>query len=480
MERLSRATLASANTDSVSLPPDGWQTQRIGIVHMGIGAFHRAHQAVYTQDALAATGDDRWGICGVTQRSDRVRRQLVPQDGLYGVLERAVDHTGVRIVGQVREVLFGAEQNAELMARVADPAVTVLTLTVTEKGYCREAGGHLDLSDPAVAADLAGGDPVSAVGRLVRGLQARQRAGAETITVVCCDNLTGNGKVLERLVGDFCAALGDDELTAWIGSRVSFPSTMVDRITPATTDADRTMGEELLGLRDEGLVTAELFRQWVIEDRFAAERPAWEQAGAQLTDDVEPFERMKLRILNGTHSLLAYAGALRGYPTITRAMADPELAGLAAGLIDEDVIPVLDCPPGEDLPAYGAQVLKRFSNPALAHRTTQIAMDGSQKIPLRLLGTIRDNLAAGRTPHHAISGVAAWMAYLATPEAHGLALPVDDPIADRLTVVRGQRDGQAVVDTLLGVEEVFGEDLAGNTTVRDELVEDVRELLGRP
>lgn len=479
MERLSRATLTNANAEGVTLPSAGWDGQRTGIVHLGIGAFHRAHQAVYTQDAFAATGDDRWGICGVTQRSDRVKRQLADQDGLYGVLERAVDHTGVRVVGQVREVLYPAEQNAELMARIADPATRVITLTVTEKGYRRDGSGRLDLADEGVAADLAGGEPVTAVGRLVRGLQARQRAGAEPVTVVCCDNLTSNGRVLERLVGDFCAALGDDELTGYLASNVSFPCTMVDRIAPATTDADRALGREILGLRDEGLVTAELFKQWVIEDRFSAERPAWERAGAQLTDDVEPFENMKLRILNGTHSTLAYAGALRGYPTITRTMADPELAELARALITEDVIPVLACPPGEDLAAYGAEVLKRFSNPALAHRTTQIAMDGSQKIPLRLLGTIRDNLAAGRTPRHALAGVAAWMAYLAAGEAHGLALPIDDPMADRLAVVRGSKDARGIVGTLLGVEEVFGTDLPGNALVHDLLVDDVAELLAR-
>ncbi|WP_316668799.1 mannitol dehydrogenase family protein [uncultured Propionibacterium sp.] len=477
MERLSKATLPGA--DGVALPPAGWDAQRTGIVHMGIGAFHRAHQAVYTQDAFAATGDDRWGICGVTQRSDSVRRQLTGQDGLYGVLERAVDHTGVRVVGQVREVLFPAEQNAGLMARIADPGTLIITLTVTEKGYRRDGAGHLDLADPAVAADLVGGEPTSAVGRLVRGLQARQRAGAEPVTVVCCDNLTGNGRVLERLVGDFCAALGDEDLTDWIASRVSFPCTMVDRITPATTDADRAMGQELLGLRDEGLVTAELFKQWVIEDDFVTERPAWERAGVQLTDDVEPFENMKLRILNGAHSTLAYAGALRGYPTITRTMADPELAELAGGLINEDVTPVLECPPGEDLAAYGAEVLKRFSNPALAHRTTQIAMDGSQKIPLRLLGTIRDNLAAGRNPQYAIAGVAAWMAYVATPEAGGLVLPLDDPIADRLAVVRGSKNARGIVEALMGIEEVFGADLPDNGPVRDQLVDDVGGLLAR-
>ncbi len=480
MDRLASTTLARLGRPrQVTLPPAGWNRQGVGIVHLGIGAFHRAHQAVFTQDAFAATGDERWGICGVTQRSASVRDQLAPQGGLYGVLERAVDHLGVRVVGSVREVLFPADQFESLMARLADPAVQVVTLTVTEKGYRRDATGHLDVTDPALATEIAGGPVVSAIGRLVRGLERRAATSGAPLTVVCCDNLTDNGRVVRRLVGDYCTAIGASDLAAWIGGHVRFPSTMVDRIVPATTDDDRALGQQILGLRDEGLVTAELFKQWVIEDDFAGERPAWHLAGAQLVSDVEPFENMKLRILNGTHSTLAYLGALRGHATISSAVSDPDLLDLAQHLIADDVIPILERPEGEDLEAYGAEVLKRFANPALAHKTTQIAMDGSQKLPLRLLGTIRANLAAGRTPHHALRGVAGWMAYLARSEgAGGLALPVDDPMAGRLTgLVRGRTDAVTVVDSLLGVHEIFGDDLPGNAAVHDELVGDVRELL---
>lgn len=480
MERLSSRTLGLVPSGGqVALPPRGWEGQGVGIVHLGIGAFHRAHQAVFTQDAFAATGDDRWGICGVTQRSASVRDQLAPQDGLYGVLERSVDHVGVNVVGSVREVLFPAEQYDALLDRLADPAVQVVTLTVTEKGYRRDASGHLDLADPAVSAELAGGPVTSAVGRLVRGLERRAGGPGTPLTVVCCDNLTDNGRVLRRLVDDYCDALAASDLKAWIGANVRFPSTMVDRIVPATTDSDRALGERILGLRDEGLVTAELFKQWVIEDDFAADRPAWQLVGAQVVSDVAPFEQMKLRILNGTHSTLAYLGALRGHATIASAVSDPQLLDVARHLIADDVIPILEQPEGEDLQAYGAEVLKRFSNPALAHKTTQIAMDGSQKLPLRLLGTIRDNLAGGRTPHHALRGVAGWMAYLARGEgAEGLALPVDDPMADRLTgLVRGRRDPAEVVDRLLGVREIFGDDLPDAAGVREELVAGVGDLL---
>ncbi|WP_239022393.1 mannitol dehydrogenase family protein [Raineyella fluvialis] len=396
------------------------------------------------------------------------------------MLERAVGHTGVKVVGSVREVLFPADELDAVLARIAAPTTRIVTLTVTEKGYRRNAEGGLDVTDPVVAADLTGGRPASAVGRLVRGLQARADLCDLPLTVVCCDNLTDNGTVLRRLVLEFCDALPEGaDLRRWIGSHVTFPCTMVDRIVPATTDADRALGREVLGLEDDGLVTAELFKQWVIEDRFSAERPAWELVGAQFTADVAPYEAMKLRTLNGTHSTLAYLGALRGYRTIAESVADPELLDIARRLIAEDVIPVLERPDGEDLEAYGESVLERFANPALAHRTTQIAMDGSQKIPLRLLETVRDNLARGHQPHTALLGVAAWMAYLASPQGKGgLDLPIDDPMADCLaSLVRGRTDAAGVVDRLLGLQEIFGDDLPQVAAVRDELVEDVAGLL---
>lgn len=479
MQRLSRESLARSRTADVQGPPDGWAGQRVGLVHLGIGAFHRAHQAVFTQDAFAVTGDDRWGICGVTQRSADVQAQLRPQDGLYGVLERGAGGAALAVVGSVREVVYPGAEPGVLAARLASPAVSVVTVTVTEKGYRRTGAGRLDLADPTVAADLRGGEPVSAVGRLVGGLAARAQAGGGPLTVVCCDNLTDNGRVLHGLVLDYCAAAGADDLAGWVEANVTFPATMVDRIVPATTATDRALGERLLGLRDEGLVTAEPFRQWVIEDRFAAQRPAWDLAGAQLVADVAPFERMKLAILNGTHSTLAYLGALRGHRTITAAMADPGLAELAGRLIEEDVIPVLEPPPGTELADYGQAVLDRFANPALAHRTTQVAMDGSQKLPQRLLATVRANRARGRIAEHALRGVAGWMAYLACPTgAAGLDLPVQDPLADRLTgLVRGVGDPALVVARLLELPEVFGTDLPGDQTVRDLLVEAVSELL---
>lgn len=484
MTRLNRSTYATLLTGGPVpgeglrrpslLPADG---ARSGILHLGIGAFHRAHQAVITQAAMEATGDDSWWITGVTQRSDAVRRQLAPQDGLYGVLVKSATDTSLQVVPTVREVLFPAEQQDLLDARFTDPALRIVTLTVTEKGYRRRGDGHLDLDDAQVAADLVGGPPASAVGRLARGLQHRSRAGAQPITVVCCDNLTANGEVLERLVRDFTAALPEkeaQELADYLDASVTFPSTMVDRIVPATTDADREEGRRILGLEDAGLVVAEPFLQWVIEDRFAGERPAWEQGGAQLADDVAPFELMKLRTLNGAHSTLAYLGALHGHATIAAAVGDPAVLRAAQDLIDQDVIPTLEAPPGTDLAQYGRTVLERFANPALAHRTVQIAMDGSQKLPLRLLGTLRDRRAAGAEPLAAATGVAAWMAYVASD------LPLEDPMADRLAqLARGRTDVRTIVENLLGIPEVFGEDLPADDWLRGVLLDRVGALLPR-
>jgi fructuronate reductase len=471
--RLNLAALADLPTPLRPLvDPRGLGT---GIVHLGIGAFHRAHQAVFTEEAVAAAGGD-WGICGVTQRSRGVLDQLRPQDGLYSVLERG-EQTSLRVVGAVRDLLFAAEEGERLQALLAAPATRLVTLTVTEKGYRHDpATGRLRRGDPDVVADLAGGPPRTVVGQLVRGLQARRAADAGPITLLSCDNLPANGAVLQGLVMDFCAALPEGKsLASWIAESVSFPSSMVDRIVPATTDDDRAEATRLLGYEDRGVVVTEPFRQWVVEDHFAAGRPAWERAGAVLTADVAPYEAMKLRLLNGSHSTLAYLGALAGHAHVADAMADPGIAGVVTHLMADDVTPALAVPDGFDVAAYQRELIERFHNPALRHRTVQIAMDGSQKLPQRLLGTIADRLAAGAEPRWACLGVAAWMRYVWTAQSEdGSPLPVDDPLADRLReLTAAAATPAAVVDALLSVQEVFGEELPANerfrTLVTDEL-----------
>lgn len=422
----------------------------VGIVHLGIGAFHRAHQAVFTEDA----GDD-WGICGITQRSPAVAAKLVPQDGLYSVLVRGADGVTARVIGAVREVLTG-EATVE---RIADPEVRIVSLTVTEKGYRHDpATGRLRLDDPEICLDLTGRPPRTVIGRLVRGLARREAP----VTVLCCDNLTSNGVTLRGFVEEFSERAG-----AAIRCETEFPSCMVDRITPAATPEDLAEAERLLGIRDHGVVVTEPFSQWVIEDVFAAGRPAWQRAGVTFTGDVRPYETMKLRLLNGAHSMLAYLAA--DLPYVHEAVAEHGEA--IRRYMDEDATPTLDVPPGFDLDAYKASTLERFANPALRHRTAQIRMDGSQKLPLRLLGVVRDRLAAGTEPFWASLAVAAWMRHVwQTGE-------LDDPLADllRLTVAPAETPAQ-VVDALLGIGEIFSPDLRESAVFRDLLTDHLAHL----
>ncbi|MFC6703745.1 mannitol dehydrogenase family protein [Flexivirga alba] len=478
MQRLALSTLPTASTDVVTLPAVDPRNLSTGLVHLGIGAFHRAHQAVYTELASAATGDDRWGIFAVTGRSANVVEQLAPQDGLYGVLTKSVERSTLHVVGAVREVISGGADQRSALAAIASPDVRVVTLTITEKGYPRTPDGGLALGTAAVTADVAAvraalagtgvpGPTGSSVGLLATGLAARFSAAADPISVVSCDNLPGNGTQLGRLVRELADAAGDDDFAGWLRQDVTFPSTMVDRIVPATTDQDRAEAAELLRLYDAGLVVAEPFGQWVIEDRFAADRPAWEQAGATLATEVAPYEKAKLRMLNGTHSLLAYLGALHGHRTIADAIADERLYDAARGLQREDAIPTLEAPPGVDLEAYGEQVLARFGNPYLRHTTVQVAMDGSQKLPIRLLDTAKDRLRAGATPHHCALAVAAWIVYVSRGrDTHGHELPLNDPLA---SVLRDRAAGseEGLVDRMLGVREIFDDEIAGQDAFRD-------------
>ncbi|MEO8749290.1 MAG: mannitol dehydrogenase family protein [Allobranchiibius sp.] len=487
LPRLSRAHLPAPQAD-VQLPPDAELTEVIGIVHLGICAFHRAHQALMTQDAAVSTGDTRWGICGVTQRSRTVVDQLRPQDGLYTVLERGRSHSSARIVAQVSDVLFAAQEGDRLLHRLAHPATHIVTMTVTEKGYPTGQRGGLDRSDDAVAHDLtrrsrgqAGSRSV--IGQLVRGLQARADSDAGPITVMSCDNLTDNGAILQRLVEDFCYALPSGEgedIAAFVAASVTFPCSVVDRIVPATTDQDRAEVEALLGVRDEALVVAEPYRQWVIEDHFAGPRPAWERAGAMFVDDVAPYGQLKLRILNGTHSMLAYLGALAGHDTIAEAVADPRLRHAAEALVRDDVIPTLHVPTGIDPQEYAGQVLDRFANPALGHRTTQVAMDGSRKLPVRLLPTARDRLAAGHVPDSVALAVAGWMAYVAkATDAAGRPLPLEDPLAPLLhrTVRDAGSDPRSITAALLDLPEIFGADLPDHQAFAGAVTTHLKELL---
>jgi fructuronate reductase len=445
-------------------------TLRPGIVHLGLGAFARAHTAVFTENAMLATGSPDWGIVGVTQRSDTVARQLAPQDGLFTVAERGSGAAPLRVVSSIVEAISGRNHPETVVDRIAAGTTQVVTLTITEKGYRIDPHtGSLNTADPQVQADLAGNPPQTAIGQITRGIQQRSRTDGGPLTVVSCDNLPGNGELTGTLVRAFAAALPDAEsrpLLAWLDANVTFPNTMVDRMVPATTAADLDAVEHELGLRDEAAVVAEPFMQWVIEDNFAGNRPAWEEAGALFSTDVAAWEAAKLRLLNASHSMLAYLGLATGKETISDAVGEDAFRTACARMMAEDAVPTISLPAGLDGGTYCAQVLERFANPALGHTTAKVGTDGSQKIGLRLLTTVRAGLAAGHAPKWAALAVAAWMHHVATTPAADLNDPLE---AELHAALPAERSTASVVSALLGVRSIFDAGLAANTIFTDLL-----------
>lgn len=429
-----------------------------GVVHLGLGNFHRAHQAVYTAAALAHS-DGPWGILGVASRSAAVAEALRAQQFRYSVVELSPEGSRVTVPAVHTGALVAAEQPDAVLDAIAAPGTRIVSLTVTEHGYTfSPRTGGLDLDHAGVRADLRGdGPPRTTLGLIVRGLQRRLRADATPLTVLSCDNLVGNGAQTGRLVREFAEALpaGErDDLVGWLDEgAVTFPGTMVDRIVPSTTDRYRTAVAERLGLRDEAPVPAEPFTMWVLEDRFAAGRPGWEHGGALFTDDVEPYELLKLRLLNGTHSLIAYLGALDGGATVPEAVARPFVAEAALRVLRDEYLPSLTVPPGVDLDAYVAQLFDRWANTALGHRTRQVGSDGSVKLRQRVPEPALRQLRGGRMPHHLALTVAAYLCCVAPPAGfdpgpHAAAMA--DPARDglRATAERATSVGDFVAAAL--------------------------------
>lgn len=473
-QRLSPSTLGSVKPGT-RVPHYDRAKVTPGIVHLGIGAFHRAHMAVYVDDLLAQ--DPSWGIVGASLRRPDTKDALEPQGGLYTIAVRDAAGTHPRVIGSILSVMDANTERDALLDLMASPAIRIVSLTVTEKGYCHDpATGELDEKHPDVVHDLANpAAPKSAPGMLVEALARRKAAGVAPFAVMSCDNLPSNGETAKRIVTRF-AALRDADLGEWVKA-VAFPSTMVDRIVPSTTDADRTEVTALIGAEDAWPIMTEPFTQWVIEDHFPTGRPAFETVGAQLVKDVEPFELMKLRMLNGSHSTMSYLGFLGGYQYIAEVMGDPAYVKLIHGLMTEEAMPTLDMP-GTDLGAYRDQLLERFRNPALKHRTWQIAMDGSQKLPQRLLGTIRDRLKAEKPITRLALGVAAWMRYVTGVDEDGGEIDVRDPHALKMHAIAAGAgdDADALFDGLVGLNEVFGTDLAENTTFRETVIAHLESL----
>ena len=409
--------------------------QAVGIVHFGIGAFHRAHQAWYTDRAMDA-GDRNWAITGVSLRSAEVAEQLNPQQGIYTVSERSEHGALTRLIGSVRTVLVAPYEGAAVTAALAAPTTHVASLTITEKGYCRAGDGSLD-------ADLATEGSVYA--SLAAGLRRRRDTGLGGLTLLSCDNLADNGAQLARLMGAYLERF-DPDMLGWFQDECACPSTMVDRIVPATTAADRAaVAETLDGLSDHAAVMTEPFSQWVIEDRFAGPRPNWENVGAELVSDVAPYETAKLRMLNGAHSALAYLALGAGHVYVHQAVADPAIRPLIEQLMRREAATSLTPTPGQDLAAYGDALLARFANPALAHRLAQIAMDGSQKVPQRWLETLAAQQAAHQQCPAILTALAAWLRHVRGD--NGL---VDDPQATILARQWAEAGTSGIVDALFG------------------------------
>ena len=456
MNRLSLESL-SALPDSVQ-SPKGRPAGGVGIVHFGPGAFHRAHQAAYVDDLL--THDPRWGIAAVSMRTRGAIDALAEQAGLYTLAIRDADPS-LRVIGAHRRFL-GPEDAAQTHALLADPAVALVTTTVTEKGYCLAGDGTLDLGHPDIVHDLAGTPvPRSVVGWIVAGLAARRAAGTAPFVPMPCDNLASNGAKLHAALVAF-AARTDSSLADWIAGEVRVPSTMVDSITPASDAALYADVATTLRVEDRAAVQRESFKQWVIEDIGRPLGPDLASVGATVTTDVGGYEKAKLRILNGAHSTLAYAGLLRGSSSVADAMRDPELAAFVDAMIARDIIPMLPPVQGLDIQDYRAAVLQRFRNPVIVHRLDQIAQDGSQKLPYRLGDTLIANRRAGRMPTHVVAAFGAWTAFLIRRSRGGQ--PIVDPAGDRLAILASEGSPADIVTRLtdegLGIPREVLEDAA--------------------
>ncbi|QYG84046.1 mannitol dehydrogenase family protein [Citrobacter koseri] len=457
-------TIASAPLpEGVLTPRYDRQQLQTRIVHFGFGAFHRAHQALLTDRVLNAQGGD-WGICEISLFSgDRLMSQLREQNHLYTVLEKGANGNQAIIVGAVKECLNAKlDSLAAIIEKFCEPQVAIVSLTITEKGYCIDpATGSLDVSNPRIIHDMQHPtEPHSAPGILVEALHRRRERGLPPFTVLSCDNIPDNGHVVKNAVLGM-AEKRAAELAAWIQQHVSFPGTMVDRIVPAATEESLDEITRELGVADPCAISCEPFIQWVIEDNFVAGRPQWEVAGVQMVDDVLPWEQMKLRMLNGSHSFLAYLGYLAGFQHISDCMQDSAFREAAYRLMMNEQAPTLRIT-NVDLSRYAASLIERFANPALKHRTWQIAMDGSQKLPQRMLEGIREHLARGSDWPLLALGVAGWMRYVSGVDDAGATIDIRDPLSEKIRLLVESSSDAERVSALLSLQEVFGTDLVKN------------------
>ncbi len=441
----------------------------IGMAHLGVGAFHRCHQAVFTDDMLEARLD-RWGVVGINIRPPRLAESLGQQNGLYTATLRQGSGAETRVIGSIRRVI-DVESAAALdaaVAALAAPEIDVVTMTLTEKGYCHvPATGRLDDTNADMLADEAGGAlPRTALGLLARALDARRLRNGGGLTLISCDNIPGNGAILRSVLTDFVRRRSP-ALADWIAERVTFPSTMVDRIVPATQPADIDHIRQLAGVTDLGAVVGEPFRQWVIEDAFAGRRPPWDGVGASFVAEVKPYELIKMRVLNAAQSTLSHLGALVGHEYSFEAAADPVLATVTRGMLERETIWTLPVLPGMEVAPYIETTFARIGNRAIRHRCHQIGTDGSQKIVQRILDPLRERRRAGLPADRLCLAAASWIAYAASGSARfGRRWQPVDPWADRVvTLADITGDVQGLARAVLGIRAIFGDDMGDEAVV---------------
>ncbi|MEM9551373.1 MAG: mannitol dehydrogenase family protein [Pseudomonadota bacterium] len=447
---------------SITRPAYDPTRHEVGIVHIGLGAFHKAHQAVYTDDALAADGGD-WRIAGISLRGYAAAEALAPQNGLFTVIEQGISGRNARVIGSIASALSLARDRNQIVKALTSPATRIVSLTVTEKGYGLDrATGDLDIDHPAIATDLRTPEvPVGVAGLFVDALGRRKANGIAPFTVLSCDNLPENGAFARRLLIAYANRVRPD-LAEHIAQNVACPSTMVDRITPAQTDATLALAQELTGRDDAAAIETELFRQWVIEDHFPQGRPAWDAGGAIFTTDVRPYETMKLRMLNGAHSMLAYAGHVAGHRYVRDVMQDADLAQLVRRHMTA-ASATLSPVEGLRFSDYADALVERFTNPHLAHETYQIAMDGTEKLPQRILVPAAQVLERGGDLAPFAFAVAGWMRYCLGHTEDGAAYLLRDPREDQLRAqLSGADTAEAIVSRLHSVAGVFPDALTND------------------
>jgi len=473
--KLNGANLSSL-AERVTLPTYNRTSLAPSILHIGVGGFHRAHQALYL-DKLAQEGVTMgWGERGIglLAGDKRMAEALGPQDYLYTLVERDAAGDNARIVGSMTSYLFAPDAPEDVLRALADPATKIVSLTITEGGYnVDQHSGVFDAHNKAILDDVARGEkPETVFGYLCAGLERRRRAGVAPFTVLSCDNLPGNGVVARTAVTSF-ARMSDDTLASWIETNVAFPDGMVDRITPQTTDEDRAFVSREFGVADAWPVMAETFTQWVLADAFCNGRPPLEKVGVQIVSDVHPYETMKLRLLNASHQAMAYLGYLAGYRYADETMSDDDLRTFIARLMDDEVTALLPAVPGIDLASYKRTLVERFSNPKIKDTLARLATDGSDRMPKFLLPSLKEALEEGK-PHRLLTfAVAGWFRYLRGVDEQGQTIAIADPLADDLR--RRANEGGDDPRPLLALRAVFG-DLGGNASFVDALSADLRAL----